>query len=134
MTKTFTILIFLLTLALHSYQSGAQGARSPIEEVVYAFRNNKPHDVARYFDDYIPVSINNNASNYSHNQAEVILKDFFEKNPIRDFTVMDSGSPSSTSKSMIATFSSNNGRYTLYLLMKLKDNNYVIKEIRLSKE
>lgn len=106
-----------------------------MEDVVWAFKNNKIQEFTRNFDTYVPVSINNNASNYSRNQAEIVVKDFFEKNPVRDFNVMDTGTPTNNNRSMIATFSSSSGsRYTLYLLLKMKDNGYLVREVRISKE
>ncbi len=134
MNKIFTKFLLIICCVFTLNTADAQVVKSPLEEVVYALRNNKVQEITHYFDNFVPISINNNASNYSHNQAELVLKDFFEKNPIRDFNVMDTGTPSATSKSMIATFSSTNGKYTLYLLMKQKENNYVIKEIKISKE
>lgn len=133
MNKTFTILLFLLSCFITGTTS-AQGSKLPVEDVVWAFRNNKIQEITRNFDAYVPVSINNNASNYSRNQAEIVVKDFFEKNPVRDFNVMDTGTPTGNNRSMIATFTSGGSRYTLYLLMKLKDNGYVVREIRISKE
>ena len=133
MSKIFTtLLIFFSCLSITATK--AQGTKSPVEDVVYALRNNKVHEITRNFDNFVPISINNSASNYSRNQAEIIIKDFFEKNPVKDFTVMDTGTPNANTRSMIATFSSGNGRYTLYLLMKIKDNGYVVREIRISKE
>ncbi len=135
MNKIFKTLLFTISCILMFNTAPAQNVKSPLEEIVYLFRNNKIEDVTRYFDNFVPVSINNNASNYSRNQAGLVVKDFFDKNPVRDFNVMDSGTPSPTSRSMIATFSSNSVRYTLYLLVKQKDNNnYVIKEIKISKQ
>ncbi len=134
MNKTFTILLFFFSCFITKTAS-AQGGKSPVEDVVWAFKNNKIQEFTRNFDTYVPVSINNNASNYSRNQAEIVVKDFFEKNPVRDFNVMDTGTPTNNNRSMIATFSSSSGsRYTLYLLLKMKDNGYLVREVRISKE
>lgn len=135
MNKIFTILVLLISSFLVQAPALAQQNRSPVEEVVYALRNNRLQEVTRNFDNFVPISINNNASNYSRNQAEVVFNNFFEKNPIRELSVMDMGAPSASAQSMIATFSTTNGgRYTLYISIKLKDNGYTIKELRISKE
>ncbi len=135
MKNTFRRLIFILGCFIAFNTALAQNAKSPLEEIVYLLRNNKVEDVTRFFDNFVPVSINNNASNYSRNQAGLVVKDFFDKNPIRELNVMDSGTPSPNTRSMIATFSTTTGKYTLYMLIKQKDtNNYVIKEIKISKQ
>ena len=97
-------------------------------------KTNNIHDVNRYLDNFVPITINNSQSNYSHNQAELVLKDFFNKNPVRDFTVQNSGTPDNLSRFMIATFNSPNGKYSVYILMRQKDNGFLIKEIRFLRE
>jgi hypothetical protein len=134
--KKFTkSLITVSAIVLASLQGYAQSNRLPLEDVVNAIRNSRIEDMSRYFDNVVPVTLNNSQAIYSRNQAEAILKDFLEKNPPRDFTVMDNGSPNSSSKFMIGSMLSTTGvRYNVYILMKLKDNNYVLQEIRFNKE
>lgn len=112
----------------------AQTTSTPLDDVVNAVKNNRVIDMSRYFDNFVPITINNNQSNYSRNQAELVLHDFFEKNPPQDFKIMDSGSPGNTSKFVIANFHTSNGKYSIYILMRQKENSYVIKEIKLSRE
>jgi phosphoglycerol transferase MdoB-like AlkP superfamily enzyme len=129
--RTFILLVsfcFVLTT------TKAQGNRAPIDEVVNAMKSNRGQGIGRYFDNFVPITINNTQSNYSHNQAELVLKDFFDKNPPKDFTVVNNGAPDNTSRFAIATFNSPNGRYNVYILMRQKDNSYVVKEIRITKD
>lgn len=131
-TKSLIITISIILVCLHGY---AQGNRLPMEDVVNAIRIGRIEDMSRYFDNVVPVTLNNSQSIYSRNQAEAILKDFLDKNPPKDFTVMDNGSPNNSSKFMIGSLLSTSGtRYSVYILMKLKDNNYLIQEIRFNKE
>jgi len=106
-----------------------------LEDISNALKTNRLVDMVKYFDNFVPITINNVQSVYGHNQAEIVLQDFFEKNNPRDFTVMDNGSPNNTSKFMIGAFNTTpNGRYNVYILMKMKDNAFMIQEIRLNKE
>jgi hypothetical protein len=117
------------------WSADAQGNRAPIEEVVNAIRLNRVSDMVRYFDNFVPITINNNQSIYSHNQAELVLRDFFDKNNPRDFVVTDNGSPSGAAKFVIGYFTTPSGvKYNVYILLKLKDNNFYLQEIRLNKE
>lgn len=112
-----------------------QGMRTPLEDMVNAIRNDRVVDMVKYFDNFVPVTINNNQSIYSHNQAEVVLKDFFEKNVPREFTVMDNGSPDNTSKFIIGNYFAANGiKYNVYILMKVKNGNYMLQDFRFNKE
>ncbi len=105
-----------------------------MDDVINAIKSNHIQDVGKYLDNFVPITLNNNQSNYSHNQAQLVLNDFFSKNPPRDLTVMNTGAPNATSKFTIADFNTPNGKYNIYVLMRQKDNSYVIKEIRINKE
>src|SRR4051812_48964141 len=109
MMKNFTKrAIIVLGCVLVLFKGYAQNNRLPMEDVVNAIRNGRIEDMSKYFDNFVPITLNNNQSIYSRNQAEVVLRDFLEKNSPKDFTVMDNGSPNSTSKFMIGSLLSSN--------------------------
>ena len=129
------LILFVVSCTLTFFTVQAQTARSPMEDVVNAIKNNRIEDMSKYFDNIVPVTINNTQTIYSHNQAEVVLKDFFDKNLPKDFLIMDNGSPNNTTKFIIGSLITPSGtKYNVYILMKLKDNNYLLQEIRLNKE
>jgi len=126
------ILLVNFTLAIFTVQS--QNSASPIEDVVNALKNDRIADLVKYFDNFVPVTINNSQSIYSRNQAEIVLRDFFEKNNPHDFTVMDNGSPDNTSKFIIGYFVTPSGlKYNVYILLRLKGN-YILQDLKLNKE
>jgi len=110
-------------------------AQSQLEDVVNAIKSNRVTDMTKYFDNIVPITINNVQSTYSKTQAELVLKDFFSKNNPVDINILNSGAPTPTSKFAIGDLNTNTGKYSLYILFKLKDNNtYLLQEIRLNKE
>ena len=134
MYKIFKKLILLVNFTLVVFTVNAQNSHSPLEDMVNAIKNNRVGEMVKYFDNIVPITINNNQAIYSHNQAEVVLHDFFEKNNPKDFVVMDNGSPNNTSKFLIGSFATPVAKYNVYILMKMKDGNYLLQEIRLNKE
>ncbi len=131
--KKFILFVVSCTLTFFTVQ--AQTSRSPMEDVVNAIKNNRIEDMSKYFDNIVPVTINNTQTIYSRNQAEVVLKDFFDRNIPKDFLIMDNGSPNNTTKFIIGNLITPSGtKYNVYILMKLKDNSYLLQEIRLNKE
>lgn len=131
--KKFILFVYSCTLII--FTAHAQTARAPMEDVVNAIKNNRIEDMSKYFDNIVPVTINNTQTIYSRNQAEVVLKDFFEKNLPKDFLILDNGSPNNTSKFIIGNLITPNGtKYNVYILMKQKDSNYLLQEIRLNRE
>ena len=106
-----------------------------MEDMVNAIKNNRVEDMVKYFDNIVPITINNTQSTYSRNQAEVVLKDFFEKNTPKDFLIMDNGSPNNSSKFIIGSLVTPSGtKYNVYILMKLKNSDYMLQEIKMNKE
>jgi len=131
--KKFLLLVYSCTFFLLTVQ--AQSSRPPMEDVVNAIKNNRIEDMSKYFDNIVPVTINNNQTIYSRNQAEIVLKDFFERNTPKDFLILDNGSPNSGSKFIIGSLITPGGmKYNVYILMKQKGLDYYLQEIRLNKE
>jgi Domain of unknown function (DUF4783) len=127
-------LILLVSCTLVFFAGRAQSGLSPIEDMVNAMKTNRVADMAKYFDNFVPITINNSQVLYSRNQAEVVLKDFFDKNNPSGITVMDNGSPDPTSKFCIGSFTTPAGvKYSFYILMRLKGS-FVVQDLRLNKE
>lgn len=121
-------------LVLHTGYA-QQSTRTPLEDMANAIRNDRVADMLKYMDNFVPLTINNNQSIYSRNQAEVVLKDFFDKNAPREFAVVENGSPDNYSKFIIGNLTATNGiKFNVYILMRLKDGNYMLQDLRLNKE
>ena len=137
MITTFKKLLLLISFMFVFSGVHAQytSTKTPLEDMVNAIKNDRVTDLFKYFDNFVPLTINNAQSVYSRNQAEVVLKDFFDKNVPKEFDVMDNGSPDNNSKFIIGNlFATNNIKYNVYILIKLKDGNYLLQDFRLNKE
>ena len=135
MNNVLKKIFLLVNCTLLFFTVEAQNSRAPLEDMSNAIKNDRVSDMVKYFDTFVPVTINNSQQVYSHNQALVVLQDFFDKNPPKDFTVMDNGGPDNVSKFMIGTLTDTHGlRYSVYILMKVKDGNYLLQDIRFNKE
>jgi hypothetical protein len=110
-------------------------APEPLQDVMTAFTNDRISDLEKYFDNIVPVTINNVQSTYSRTQAELVLKDFFSRNAPQNFNVESSGSPDNTSKFAIGDFNTPSGKYSFYILLKAKSpGTYLLQEIAFNKE
>ena len=129
------ILSITFTLLLFTVYAQNNGSHSPMEDVVNSIKNDRVSDMVKYFDIFVPITINNNQQIYSRNQAQVVLQDFFDKNNSKDFMVMDNGSPDNNSKFLIGSFTEPAGiKYSVYILMKMKNGDYYLQELRFNKE
>ncbi len=128
-------ILLSITFTLLFFAAQAQSSKTPMEDMVNALRMGRATDMVKYFDNFVPITINNNQQIYSHNQAQVVLQDFFDKHSARDFVIMDNGSPDNTSKFLIGSFTEPSGaKYSVYILMKTKAGDYMLQELRLNKE
>jgi hypothetical protein len=99
-----------------------------IEEVVTAMRSGNANQLSRYFDDRIDIQLPSKSDNYSRTQAEMILKDFFSSNEVKDFQVKHKGE-NNGAQFCIGLLQTRNGNYRTKLYMKQKGDRQVLQEI-----
>lgn len=106
-------------------------AQGIITEVVGAFGKGNISFISRHFDNVVSLSVTGSQASYSSSQAEMILKDFFSKNPPQSFTVEQSrdGNMPYT----IGILKTASGNFRTYIAAKRKDGKLLIQEIRLEK-
>lgn len=100
-----------------------------IEDVVAAMRSGNADQLSRYFDSRVDVSLPNKSDNYSKSQAEMILKDFFSSNGVKNFQVKHKGENNDGSQFCIGTLQTRNGDYRTKFYMKQKGDRQVLQEI-----
>ena len=118
----------VLTMHIAMAQSG------PMNDLANAIRYGRVADISRFLDNVVPITMNNNQSIYSHTQAEMVLKDFFSKNPPSDFIVSNTGSAGGNATFAIGDLITASGKYSVYILLKAKDSSYMLQEIRFNKQ
>jgi hypothetical protein len=99
-----------------------------IEEVVTAMRSGDANQLSRYFDDRIDIQLPSKSENYSRSQAEMILKDFFSSNSVKNFQVKHTGE-NNGAQFCIGLLQTKNGNYRTKLYMKQKGERQVLQEI-----
>lgn len=123
-----TLFFFLLGLVF-SFSTSAQPA---VEKVAEAIQAGDASKVARYFDKVVVITLNNEPTTYSKSQAEVVIRSFFAKNNVKDFTVRHKGQPQNESSVfLIGNLSTKEEKnYRVYLFFKEKADSYLLQEIR----
>ena len=100
-----------------------------IEEVVTAIRGGNAGQLAKYFDSRIDITLPGKSDNYSRNQGEMILKDFFTQNGVQNFQIKHKGDNSDGSQFCIGTLKTKNGDFRTKFFMKMRGDKQVIQEI-----
>ena len=100
-----------------------------IDEVVTALKNGDAVQIARFFDNTVEITMPDKSNNYSKNQAEVVLKDFFNTNGIKSFQVIHKGE-NAGSQYCIGTLVTKNGSFRTTVFRKQKGDKQLLQEIR----
>ena len=125
--------IVLITILSAFSLSVKVQAQEPLQEVVQYIRGGNVAGMAKYLDKIVGININNNQASYSSSQAEIILKDFFSKNVVKEFNVAQGGNTGTSSQYAIGDLQTSTGLYQLYVVIKMSDNKFLIKELRFEK-
>lgn len=99
-----------------------------IDEVLSALKSGNAGQLAKYFDTRVDISLPNKSDNFSRNQAEMILKDFFASNEVKGFVVQHKGG-SNESQYRIGLLQTRNGNFRTKVFMKQKGNQQLVQEI-----
>ena len=118
----------MITLFLSSFSPNYT-----IDDVLKAIRSGNASELAKYFDTRVDISLPGNSDNFSKNQAEMILRDFFENNSVKGFQVKHKGE-NNGSQFCIGVLQTKNGNFRMKLYMKQKGNEQVVQEIAFQEE
>jgi len=88
------------------------------DDVAAAIRTGNASEVSKYFADNVDLKVLEQENIYSKAQAELILKDFFDKHPVKSFTIVHKSIPKNDSQFAIGTLETTNGKYRVHYLMK----------------
>lgn len=101
------------------------------KEISDAIRAGNVTALARYFNATIDLSLPGNESTYNKAQAELVMKDFFQKNPPLSFTINHTGSSKDGSLFFIGTYVTTQQKsYRTYYLVKKSGEKYLIQQLQ----
>ena len=100
-----------------------------MDEVINALKSGNTAQIARFFDNTVEITMPGKSSSFSKSQAELVLKDFFNNNPVKGFEVMHKGD-NAGSQFCIGNLDTKNGSYRTTLFMKQKGDKQLLQEIR----
>ena len=99
-----------------------------IDDVVAAMKTGNATQLSKYFDNRIDLSLPGKSDNYSKSQAEMILKDFFANNTVKNFVVKHKGEQNG-SQFCIGLLQTKNGNFRTKFFMKQKGDQQVVQEL-----
>jgi hypothetical protein len=110
------MLSVLFYLSLGLYSGIFKGTViNTIDPVVSAIHSGSASDLARFFDNSISLNINGQQGEYSKNQAEIIIKDFFKRNPPKTFSLVFQSENTNNLSSYIGDYLSGSSSYKVFI-------------------
>jgi hypothetical protein len=122
----FTLLIFGAVFAINVNQN----SNEVIKKVSLALQTGNSEELAKYFTKTVELEIMGEENFYSVSQAEILLKDFFEKNKPTKFVINHQGVKDASSFA-IGTLSIKSGNVRVSFFMKTDKNETLIHQFRI---
>ena len=100
------------------------------DEVVIAIGTGNSKEVSKFFGDNVDMKVLDQEGVYSRAQAELILKEFLAKHPVKKCTLAHK-SAKSDSQYAIVTMLTTNGQFRVFFLSKKVANKLTIQQFRI---
>ena len=100
-----------------------------IDDIALAMRSGNINQLSRYLDTRVDIVLPEKSDTYSKSQAEMIIRDFFNTNVVRNFLVRHKGENSGL-EFCIGVLQTRNGDYRTTLFIKQKGDRLLLQELR----
>jgi len=111
-----------------------EAAKVVFDNIGKAFREGDATQLAVYFASSFDIILPGNEGTFSNKQAEMILKDFFNKNKPKGFVINHQGTSNDGSRYAIGTYKALAQNYRAYILLKSIGNKMLISQLQLEKD
>ncbi len=99
-----------------------------------AMKAGSSKELIKFCNANLEIKMDGKTSNYSVAQAEVVLRDFFLKNPPKGFQYIHQGASPEGLKYTIGTYTIDRGKYRVVMVIKKVKEDFKIDTINFSKE
>lgn len=124
-----TLKIFLIAFLIPFLSKADQ-----FDDVIAYMKAANSSGISKMMNTNVELTLVENEGMYSRQQAEMMLKNFFNQNPAKSVVVQHRGSAAQGAKYAIAIYESNGIKYRAYVFMKDSGTGLLIHELRFEKE
>jgi hypothetical protein len=129
-------LLIVCTLFFSSFSSLTVFSTSTdsieIDDVVIALNSGNASRLSRYFDNRVDIALPEGTENYSRTQAEMVMRDFFSNNGVRNFKVKYKSDKTGTNY-CVGTLQTKSGNYRTTLLLRQKGERQYVQDLSFQK-
>ncbi|MEM6641457.1 MAG: DUF4783 domain-containing protein [Bacteroidota bacterium] len=105
-----------------------------VQDIAIAMKAGSARELIKFCNETVEIKMDGVSSNYSRTQAEVILKDFFSKNPPEGFVYIHQGSSPEGLKYTIGKYTYEKGSFRVVMFIKKIGDAFLIDTFNVSKE
>ncbi len=135
MKKYFkTALMIIATVSVALSFAFKNNSNDIISDIGSAIKSGNAANVSKYFHSSVDLTVPSGEGSYSKSQAELILKNFFTKNPPSSFAIKHQGASNDGSLFAIGTYTSGALSYRTYFLVKKIGDSYLIHQLEFEEE
>ncbi|MDP3642221.1 MAG: DUF4783 domain-containing protein [Bacteroidota bacterium] len=124
--KLISLLFCFFVLATVSF------AQIP-DEIVTCIQNGNDAGLANFFNENVELVVERHDNVYSKSQAQQIVAEFFKSNKPKQFSIIHQGGKDEA-RYAIGSLTTNTGTFRVYFLLKNKNNNPYIHQLRIEKQ
>lgn len=134
MKNLFTHTIYLIFLSTFICLGSAFAQSSNEEEITLSIKAGSSKELSSIFENNVELNINGNEGDYSKNQAELIIRDFFKKFPPVDFDIVHKGKSGNQINYFIGTYKSTGSNFRMLIKCKSVKGENRIYSLDINKE
>ena len=125
----FRLLLLFFGLFIIIPQSFAQIP----EDIVLSIQSGNDEILAKYFNQNVELVVQTHDDVFSKSQAQQIVAEFFKANKPKQFSIIHQGGKDGA-RYAIGSLVTSTGTFRVYFLLKNKDNNSYIHQLRIEKQ
>lgn len=109
----------------------AQDIFAPMKD---ALKASNAKELVKTFNTSVDMNLDGDVKTYSKTQAEFVLKDFFKKHAVSDFSIVHTGSSKGGLQFAIGRYVSNKESYNVLIRVREVEGVFLVHEINFVKE
>ena len=125
--------IFLFVSGLLAMSTSIKAQEQVMASAREAIKTGNVPKLVSQLNEPIELNLINQKNNFNKAQAEILLKDFFDKNPAKSFEYDHETTSRGGLRFTIGTYVSQNGQYRVHMLIKETEGKYRIDMIDIVK-
>ncbi len=124
------VVLGILLISLFGFQSKSDS----FDNIAAAMRAGQVSVLTQFFSGSVELTLLDNEGIYSKQQAEQMLRTFFNQHPPKSVTIQHKGSSGQGAKYAIIIYEASNGKFRSYIFMKDNGKGMQVNEFKLERE